>query len=236
MNSDAGFSTTLRNGGGGGKGRWFTLQCTRDTFPPHVQDRNWRKCRCPKWLYWANKGQRYRISAKTDFWATAEEEARRREQELRNIELGKPVPEEKGKTVAEAVAFYLDNKRSEHLKDSTLTKLRLIFEKQMLDWCGHNGIHFLTRFTLPKLQEWRKTWKDGALAASKKQQRVRGFFYFCHNNGWILSNPAKGLSRIQVPRNEPDYFRPSELKQILDAIPKYGKTDADRLRIGHSYC
>jgi integrase/recombinase XerD len=122
------------------------------------------------------------------------------------------------------------------LKDSTLTKLRLIFEKQMLDWCGHNGIHFLTRFTLPKLQEWRKTWKDGALAASKKQQRVRGFFYFCHNNGWILSNPAKGLSRIQVPRNEPDYFRPSELKQILDAIPKYGKTDADRLRIGHSYC
>lgn len=197
----------------------------------HVEDRNWRKCRCPKWLYWANKGQRYRISAKTNFWATAEEEARRKEQELRNVELGKPLPEETGKTVAKAVAAYLGNKRSEHLKEPTLEKLELIFERQMLGWCGQNGIHFLARLTAPKLQEWRTTWKDGPLAASKKQQRVRGFFLFCHNNGWISSNPAKGLSRIQVSRKEPDYFRPSELKQILEAIPKYGKTDSERRRI-----
>lgn len=198
---------------------------------PQAEKRFWRKCRCPKWLYWAQKGERYRISAKTNFWDTAEEEARRKERELRDIELGKPVPEEEGKTVAEAVASYLGNKRSEHLKEPTLKKLELIFERQMLGWCGQNGIHFLTRLTAPKLQEWRNTWKDGALAASKKQQRVRGFFLFCHNNGWISSNPAKVLSRIQVPRKEPDYFRPSELEQILSATAKYGKTDAERRRI-----
>lgn len=72
---------------------------------PHVQERTWRKCRCHKWLYWANKGQRYRISAKTNFWATAEEEARRKEQELRNIELGKPVPEEKQNAATSACVW-----------------------------------------------------------------------------------------------------------------------------------
>jgi site-specific recombinase XerD len=101
----------------------------------------------------------------------------------------------------------------------------------MLGWCGQNGIHFLAHLTAPRLQEWRTTWTDGALAASKKQQRVRGFFLFCHNNGWISSNPARSLSRIQVPRKEPDYFRPSELKRILAATAKYGKTDAERRRI-----
>jgi len=198
---------------------------------PHSRDRHWRKCQCPCWLYWAHRGKRYRVSAQTIFWTAAEEKARKKEQELRAIELGKPLPAETGLTIADAVSKYLDNKKSEHLADATIKRLTLIFEKQLLDWCNRNGIHFLVHLTAPKLQEWRGTWKGNALSASKKQQRVRGFFLFCHNNGWIAVNPAKMLSKIQVPRREPPYFSTSDLNKIVDATYIYGKTATEKQRV-----
>ena len=53
-------------------------------------DRYYRKCRCPKWLYWADAKQKNKHvlkSAKTHSWAIAEEEARRKGHELRDVEL-----------------------------------------------------------------------------------------------------------------------------------------------------
>ena len=134
-------------------------------------------------------------------------------------------------TVLDAVTKHIDNKKSEHLNEDTIKRLELIFKKNLVDWCNQNGIHFLVHLTPTKLQEWRKTWPDNALSASKKQQRVRGFFYFCHNNGWITSNPARALSKIQVPRREPPYFSTSDLNKIVDATYIYGKTAVEKQRI-----
>ncbi len=207
-----------------------------------VADRHWRKCQCPCWLYWAHKGKRIRVSAGTIFWTTAEEKARRKEQELRDVELGKPLPAETGLSVADAITKFLDNKRSERLDEGTIKKLSLIFQRELLDWCGLNGIHFLAHLTASKLQEWRNSWGVGkrdtpdwrplkSLTASKKQERVRGFFYFCHNNGWLTSNPAAALTKIKVGRTEPDYFTNSELAKIVDATYLYGKTAVERQRV-----
>jgi site-specific recombinase XerD len=193
--------------------------------------RHWRKCGCPKWLYYRQSGDRIRESAQTIFWSTAEEKARKKEQELRNAALGKPLPAEAGLTIADAITRYLANKRSERLSDVTIKKLELIFKRRLLDWCNRNGIHYLAHLTLPKLQEWRGTWPESALAASKTQQRVRGFFLFLHNNGWITTNPARGLSKIRLSRKEPSYFTNSELEKILDATYIYGKTETERRRV-----
>jgi len=199
-------------------------------------DRYYRKCRCPKWLYWSDskhKNGHVLKSAKTNTWAIAEEEARRKEQELRDVELGKPLPAETGLSVADAVTKFLDNKRSERLNEGTIKKLALIFQKELLDWCGQNGIHFLAHLTAPKLQEWRNTWDavNNPLTCSKKQERVRGLFLFCHNNGWITSNPARALTKIKVIKKEPDYFTSSDLTKIVDATYVYGKTAVEKQRV-----
>lgn len=101
----------------------------------------------------------------------------------------------------------------------------------MLPWCAENGIHFLQDFTLLKLQEWRSTWKDNALSKSKKQERVRSFFRFCHNNGWSASNPAVSLSRIKVVQNPVQYFSNEDYRKIIGAVPIYGRHEVERTRL-----
>jgi integrase/recombinase XerD len=48
---------------------------------------------------------------------------------------------------------------------------------------------------------------------------------------WIASNPARALSKIQVPRREPAYFTNTDLKAIVDATYIYGKTAVERQRV-----
>lgn len=198
---------------------------------PHSKNRHWRKCQCPCWLYWAHRGQRHRESAHTIFWTAAEKKAREKEQELRDIELGKPVPADKGKTVAETVDAYLAHKRSERLAEPTLYKHEYVLKRKMLAWCDGEGIHYLAHLTRDKLQQWRDTWTESPITARNKQERVRGFFRFVLGNGWVTVNPAFGLSRIKVPRREPAYFTNSELETILNACERYGKSVVDRQRM-----
>jgi integrase/recombinase XerD len=194
-------------------------------------DRTWRKCHCPKWLYWAYQGKRFRVSAKTDFWTSAEDAARKKEQRLRDIVLGQPVPAEQGMTVADSVDRYLAHKRSENLAEPTLYKHKHVLKTQMASWCDRNGIHFLAHITGDKLQQWRNTWEESPITRRNKQERVRGFFRFVHAHGWLTLNPSVALSRIKVPRREPSYFTASELNTILKATADYGKSDTDRQRM-----
>ena len=118
----------------------------------------------------------------------------------------KPKPQEPV-TVEKAVTLYLADKTSQQLRDSTLTKLDTIFKKQLLRWCREHGVHFLLDLDLAHLQQFRGSWRDKALSARKKQERLRGFFYFCQANGWIAQNAAIGLSRIKVEQPPTDYLR-----------------------------
>ncbi len=128
--------------------------------------------------------------------------------------------------------MFLQDRESQHLADATIYKLRSIFEKQMLAWFSGLDIHLLRNLTLPNLQAWRSSWKDGPLAAKKKQERVRGFFYWCQRNKWIEDNPALGLSRIKAGTHEADYFTPEEFQKVYSAIDGFGKTEQvrDRMR------
>jgi len=126
-------------------------------------------------------------------------------------------PKPKGpKTVAQAVAAYLDDKRSQQLQASTLRKRVLWFEKELLTWCKANGVQFLTDLDLSHLRQWRSSWELGALAMQKKQDIVRQFFAFCVASGWLTENPAKGLSKIKVTQKPTEPFSDDEMKKILN--------------------
>ncbi len=195
---------------------------------PHRAQRFWKKCDCPKWITWHRDGKEYRISADTGSWSVAAERALKIEMQYRETLDPKPPQEQ---TIEMAVKLYLGDRMAQHLRDSTISKLTTVFEKQLLTWCHANDLHLLRELTLPQLQAWRSTWSDGAVAAKKKQERVRGFFWFCQRNKWLSDNPALGLSRIKADNRPADYFTPEEFKKILVAVDQFGKTEDQRARL-----
>ena len=194
---------------------------------PRKDDQYWKRCKCPKWLYINNEGQRSQRSAKTRAWERAEDA--RRELERGIEEAGAPrnaglQAKESAPPVKEAVARFLAAKKSENLSDSTLDKLNTIFEKQLLRWADQQGITTLDQIGVGELEAFRSTWRDAALARKKKQERVIGFFYYCLRRGWIKNIPALLLGRIRVTEKPTDYFTKEQFSKIIDATYIYNPT------------
>ena len=141
-------------------------------------------------------------------------------------------------SVKDAVSRFITSKRNENLAESTLGKLKTIFEKQFLSWATDSRLKHLEDITTADLEAFRDTWEDGPLAKKKKQERLIGFFYYCLRLGWIKSNPAVSLGRIRADGPPTDYFPKNEFEQIVDATYIYQpkgwvecRNQATRLRI-----
>jgi integrase/recombinase XerD len=194
----------------------------------HRAQRFWKKCACPKWITWHRDGKEYRVTADTREWSVAAEKALKIEMQYRESLDPKPPQTQ---TVEMAVKLYLGDRMAQRLKDSTISKLTTIFQKQFVPWCQANGLYLLREITLPQLQSWRATWPDGALAAKKKQERVRGFFHFCIRNHWINDHPALGLTRIKADHRPAEYFPLNEFAQIVQVTNIYGRNEIERIRL-----
>ena len=195
---------------------------------PHRKDINYRRCGCPKHLHWHYEGTQFRKSAGTRSWEHALRRAQAIELQYRQRELGEKPKEHEPITAEKAIELYLADKRSQKLAQVTIGKLEAIFRKHLLNWCDEHGVYFLIDLDLPRLREWRSTWRDGQLASKKKQERVRGFFYFCQSGGWILNNPATALSRIKVEQKPTDYFPKIEFDKIVDSTYIYDSKTVDK--------
>lgn len=186
-----------------------------------TDDRNWKKCRCPKWLYWSHEGQRFRQSAKTRSWEKAQQEARRIELKYENLRAGEKPKRDEPVTLAYAIDHYLADRKSANVGDEWYEKLEHTFKKLMLPWAAEHAIHFLAEWNLVKLGQFRATWKGADITIHKTQERVRAFFTFCVNIGWLDRSPAVGLSRIKVNSKPTDYFTDAEFAKIIDATYLY---------------
>jgi integrase len=173
----------------------------------------------------------YRQSGKTSKWDVATKQARNIEAKYEAELTGKPAPPTRGITIEQAVRIYLVDRESQHLKRSTLSKLETIFQKQMVTWFHDLNIRFLREIDLPQLIGWRGSWSDGPLASRKKQERVKGFFWFCYRNRWIAENPAIGLSKIKVTAKPVDVLTREEFDKLVAATHEYGRKESERARI-----
>ena len=89
-----------------------------------------------------------------------------------------------------------------------IAKLTTIFEKQFLAWMKGEGLRYLSELTPEQLIEWRSTWKDQALAASKKYQRVVDFFYFCMRMKWrLFGRTSRKAGHRGLPIESGNYTR-----------------------------
>ena len=91
-------------------------------------------------------------------------------------------------TVKDAVARFLSECKARNLSEATISKYRVLLEKQFMPFANRKAVWRLDEFTIELLREFRLQWKDAPLAASKKNERLRAFFRFSHDSGYIDLN------------------------------------------------
>lgn len=193
--------------------------------------RSYRRCPCPIWVQGTLGGETIRRAMDV----TSIEAASNLVAQWNAAGAIGAVKQEPAR-IDDAVAKYLDDARARHLAEATITKLTTIFEKQFLAWTQDEGLRYLKELTPARLTAWRSTWKDQALAASKKYQRVVGFFYFCMRMKWIVENPMKSLHPPKVKQDPTLPFTPEEVNAIVSACDRfplkgvYGDGNRKRLR------
>jgi integrase/recombinase XerD len=197
---------------------------------PHTS-RSYRRCACPIWV----QGTLGRESVRRALDVTSFDAASKLVAQWHaagTIGAHKVEPPR----IEMAVMKYLDDARARHLAEATITKLTTIFEKQFLRFAKDHGYRFLKELTPERLTAWRSTWKDEALAASKKYQRVVGFFYFCMRMKWMTDNPMKSLHPPKVKQDPTLPFTAEEVNAIVSACDRfplkgiYGEGNRNRLR------
>lgn len=218
----------------------------------NADDKFWRRCGCPKWIWGSTNGQFVRQSARTRRWEEAEERRLKLEETLAHGsalgsreakttalvalqppippprtdsvagEVPPPSPKKPRVTVQAAVDAYLTDAKSRGLGEDTLRKLETIFRKQFLHWSKIEGFTFIDELDLDALLRFRSTWNDAPLSGQKKQNRVIGFFWACARRGYIKENPVLGLGKIKVVHVPTDYFPRDEFQRIIDATYVYG--------------
>lgn len=197
---------------------------------PHTS-RSYRRCQCPIHVEGSLAGEPIRRALDLTSWSAASDLLVAWHAAGR---IGATAEELAG--IETAVTKYLDDAQSRHLAEATVAKLRTIFEKQLLAWTKSVGLRYLKELTAERLTEWRSTWRDNALAASKKYQRSVGFFYFCVRMKWLAENPMKSLHPPKVKQTPTLPFSPAEVNAMIEACHRYpikgvhGKANRDRLR------
>ena len=192
---------------------------------PKASDRYWKRCSCPMWVEGTVADSYLRRSLKTHSWERAQALAQKIE--AADDPAVDPAKKEEPVTIEKAVEEYLTDAKARELSEATLYKLNIIFDKQLLEWCKAEGYKLLREVDLRVVQSFRASWKDGALAKKKKQERVTGFFWFCIRAGWITQNPTNRLGRISVNQPPTDYFTREEFDRIIDATYAYRENRAE---------
>jgi integrase/recombinase XerD len=92
-----------------------------------------------------------------------------------------------------------------------------------------HGLSIVKQVDVGAMREFRTTWDDGAVYATKNLERMRAFFRFCEQARWIERNPATSV-KAPKHKSEPTLpFSADEMKRILDACDRY-PGNADRMK------
>jgi site-specific recombinase XerD len=132
-------------------------------------------------------------------------------------------------TIAEAVERFFDDLGAQKLSPETIRKYDNLLRKRMLPWCEEKGFRYLKQLAVEEVRQFRASWTDGALYASKNLERLRAFFRFCMHGDWIAKNPARAIKGPKVAHRPTLPFSDSEMARIVEACGRYPGNQA-RLR------
>jgi integrase len=183
---------------------------------PHTSTR-YRRCQCPIHVYGTLGGHTIRRALDQTSWDAATE-----------LILGWTASGEIGVVKAEApsvrdaITKFLADCEARHLGWEAKRKYRHLLEDRLLSWCDSKGLSNLRHLTVDALRQFRQSWKDSPLYATKNLERLRAFLRFCQQAGWIKQNPATSVKPPKVTASPTLPFSRDEMKRILTACDRYG--------------
>ena len=177
---------------------------------PKRGDKNWRRCRCPRWLAITDDSGHRRVSAKTRSWERAEQKARQM------MQPGVALPDSRT-SIAFAVDKFLRDKQAQNVGEGTAYNYELLLKKQLTKWASEQALVYLDELTLAHLEDFRTWLPVQASTRQYKQALIKAFLGYCLMHGWIASNPALALTRVRVKERPTGYFTQDEFKQICEA-------------------
>ena len=126
-------------------------------------------------------------------------------------------------TVASATNSYLDNRRNRGIAPPTLAKYQTLV-KQLLEYCESRGYVALAQLTVPDMDRFYASWKDGKRSKAKKLERLKAFIKFCVKRKWLSENIAEDLEAPEgssIPADKLP-FTDDEMKRIYSACDQLG--------------
>lgn len=136
------------------------------------------------------------------------------------------------RTIAEACDRYYAYAEASHLKTATLGKYKLLFDELKIEFKGRS----LESISVDNLSEYREGWKCGQVTARGKIGRLRAFYAFCIDRGWVKGNPAAALKLPKEKFRQKIPYSKAELEKLLwatEIYPKqgiYGKNTGSRVK------
>jgi integrase/recombinase XerD len=133
-------------------------------------------------------------------------------------------------SIKEAVERFLADAVARNLSESSLKKYCVLLQGRranerssptLEEYSEDRGYELLNQIDVDALRDFRQQWKDAPLAASKKLERLRAFFRFALEGGWIPSNPALA---IKPPLRHDSPTMPlddDELEKIYIKLPDF---------------
>jgi integrase/recombinase XerD len=190
----------------------------QDRCPHRERGRKHRHCKCPIWVDGFIGRQEIRKSTGLRDWQKAQDLIR--EWEARGTPPKNPDQESGFITVEQAREGFEKDAEARGLRESTLKKYRVLF-KQLQVFARLQGIIFVKQFDLTQLRKFRESWADSGISAQKKLERLRAFFRFLHESGWIAENPSKKITNPKIRSIPTLPFSREEIIKILTACEKY---------------
>ena len=188
------------------------------TCPQKAQGRRYKRCRCPIWVQGSLAGESVRKGLDLTSWEAASELVR--EWEARGNFLRRVI------LIEDAVRRFLDDARARHLTEATLAKLRLLLQKQLIPWSQARNLRLLSQLDVEALRDFRGAWADGPVSATKKLERLRSFFRFAQDSGWVEEDPAKLVRAPKVSLKPTLPFTREEMTRILRACGEYPRKNS----------
>jgi site-specific recombinase XerD len=200
---------------------------------PH-RDEFYKRCDCWKHLRWSFSGKQYRKAAKSRTWAGAERAKREIELSYENAALGKPVRSDEAVSVERAINVFLADKEGQNMNPVTPKKFRRELGR-FQEFCNRHGRYFLQEVGLSDLTEFRSTWEQeypSSLTRQRVQGRLKGFFRYAQNAGFITRNPAAAMSPIKVDTPPTLPLESGQYEALIAKIPEHfaDGTKAARVR------
>jgi integrase len=192
----------------------------RHQSPCKYTSRRFRNCKCPIWVQGSLRAEYVRRSLDLRSWEAASELLRGWEASGAVGVVKPEVP-----TVAEAHEIHRGRERAApRWRDGSQVQ-----EKRFIGWCESKGLRLLKQIDGGAIREFRTTWDDGAVYATKNLERMRAFSRFCEQARWIDRNPATSVKAPKHKSSPTLPFSADEMKRILDACDRY-PGNADRMK------